>query len=523
MEIRRPTENSRFESLRVDRVEILERGNRSGFEHVCPDGYVYNLEVEGNNNYFANGVLVHNCHQFKGKSSDRGLAFHQLVTACKSTLTLTGTFFGGKSTSIFWLLHRLNAGVRRDFAFNEELRWARLYGVLETKRKRRRDDADEDGVFTGNRRYRNNAKEQPGISPAIINRLLDTTIFLSLKDLGLALPAYNEEVTTLEMLDEQSSQYQQMESMLKSMALQSNRYLSTWLQWSLARPNSAFREETVMIDEAKDEKGKVVRKVPLMVLPPVVNGNPKWLPKEGWLADFCRNEKRQGRKVLVYVRQTGTRDIQDRVVEPLKEAGLRTAVLSSGIDPRRREEWIANRVAHTDVLICNPKLVETGLDLIAFATVVYFEVEYSLYCLWQSLRRVWRLGQTKPVKALFSIYEGSMEARALALMGRKMRAAQTLYGDEVGGAIVPQEDGDLLTELAREVLNEADLPDLQAMFADDMQVSHNPMGSLTTPSAVIVPDPKVLTWDQWVAQKTVIVRRSKRKEGIPAGQMGLGI
>lgn len=314
MEIPRPTEDSRFESLRVDRVEILERGNRSGFEQVCPDGYVYNLEVEANNNYFANGILVHNCHQFKGKSSDRGLAFHQLVTACKSTLTLTGTFFGGKSTSIFWLLHRLNAGVRRDFAFNEELRWARLYGVLETKRKRRRDDADEDGVFTGNRRYRNNAKEQPGISPAIINRLLDTTIFLSLKDLGLALPAYNEEVTTLEMLEEQSSQYQQMESTLKSMALQSNRYLSTWLQWSLARPNSAFREETIMIDEAKDEKGKVVRKVPLMVLPPVVNGNPKWLPKEGWLADFCRNEKRQGRKVLVYVRQTGTRDIVRREV-----------------------------------------------------------------------------------------------------------------------------------------------------------------------------------------------------------------
>ncbi len=462
-------------------------------------------------------------HQFKGKSSDRGVAFHQLVTACKSTLTLTGTFFGGKSTSIFWLLHRLNAGVRRDFAFNEELRWARLYGVLETKRKRRRDDADEDGVFTGNRRYRNNAKEQPGISPAVINRLLDTTIFLSLKDLGLALPAYNEEVITLEMLDEQSSQYQQMESTLKSMALQSNRYLSTWLQWSLARPNSAFREETVMIDEAKDDKGKVVRKVPLMVLPPVVNGNPKWLPKEGWLADFCRNEKRQGRKVLVYVRQTGTRDIQDRVVEPLKEAGLRVAILSSGVNPRRREEWIANRALHTDVLVCNPKLVETGLDLVQFATVVFFEQEYSLYCLWQAVRRVWRLGQTKPVKALFSVYEGTMEARALALMGRKMRAAQTLYGDEVGGAIVPQEDGDLLTELAREVLSDADLPDLQAMFADDMLVSHNPMGSLTLASAVIIPETKVITWADWVSGKIVLNHKEKKKEVIPEGQMGLGI
>ena len=31
-------------------------------EKVCSDGYVYNLEVEGLNNYFANGILVHNCH-----------------------------------------------------------------------------------------------------------------------------------------------------------------------------------------------------------------------------------------------------------------------------------------------------------------------------------------------------------------------------------------------------------------------------------------------------------------------------
>ena len=165
---------------------------------MCPDGAVYNFEVEGNNNYFANGVLVHNCHQFKSKSSDRGVAFHQLVGATKYTLTLTGTFFGGKSTSIFWLLHRLNAGVRKDFAFNDEKRWARLYGVLEMTRQKKRvtDDDDEDG-FTGNRRYQNQAKEQPGISPAIVNRLLDTTVFLSLKDLGLALPHYAEEVVTL--------------------------------------------------------------------------------------------------------------------------------------------------------------------------------------------------------------------------------------------------------------------------------------------------------------------------------------
>ena len=33
---------------------------------MCGDGKVYNLSVKGNHNYFANGVLVHNCHRVAG-------------------------------------------------------------------------------------------------------------------------------------------------------------------------------------------------------------------------------------------------------------------------------------------------------------------------------------------------------------------------------------------------------------------------------------------------------------------------
>jgi hypothetical protein len=469
-------------------------------------------------------LIADEAHEFKSKASDRGVAFHQLVTAAKQTLTLTGTFFGGKSTSIFWLLHRLNAGVRRDFAFHDEKRWARLYGVLEsTRRRRRNEEADEDGVYTGNRRYRNQAKEQPGVSPAIVSRLLDTTIFLSLKDLNLALPVYKEEVVALDMLDDQGQQYRSMDSGLKQLAIQSSRYLSTWLQWSLARPNSAFRDEVVLVDEVDGEDGKSVRKVPLMDLPAINPNGHKWLPKENWLVDFCKAEKQQGRKVLVYVRQTGTRDIQDRVQMPLQANGLRVTILGGNVDPRKREDWIAQRVNTMDVLICNPRLVATGLDLVQFSSVIFFEIEFSLYTLWQSVRRVWRLGQTQPVKAIFSVYNSAMEATALALMGRKMKAAQLVYGDEVGGAIVPEEEGDFLTQLARDVLDGAKLSDLQTLFADDLQVSHNPMGSLTTPSAAILPGPKVLTWDEWVTQKTVVMRKTRRREVVAEGQLGLGI
>jgi hypothetical protein len=47
---------------RLDSIEILEQGSDGEYEKVCPDGYVYNLEVESTHTYIANGFVVHNCH-----------------------------------------------------------------------------------------------------------------------------------------------------------------------------------------------------------------------------------------------------------------------------------------------------------------------------------------------------------------------------------------------------------------------------------------------------------------------------
>jgi len=98
-----------------------------------------------------------------------------------------------------------------------------------------------------------------------------------------------------------------------------------------------------------------------------------------------------------------------------------------------------------------------------------------------------------------------MEARALALMGAKMKAAQLLYGDEVGGAIVPEEDGNILMKLAREALEAADLPDLQSLFADEVAVSNSPLGCPTAPSAPlpVLETATVDSWAEWIAQRGV--------------------
>ena len=114
---------------------------------------------------------------------------------------------------------------------------------------------------------------------------------------------------------------------------------------------------------------------------------------------------------------------------------------------------------------------------------------------------------------MFAVYRATMEAQALALMGRKMRAAQLLYWDNVGGAIVPVEEGNFITELAREVLRGAELYDLQSLFADEMQMSNSPMGCPTETSPIMVPvQPR--TWDEWLNERNLSGRLpSTRRSG----------
>lgn len=55
---------------RVDNIEILESSSIKGLGLSDGGNYVYNLEVQGNNNYFANGLLVHNCEEAQNISQE---------------------------------------------------------------------------------------------------------------------------------------------------------------------------------------------------------------------------------------------------------------------------------------------------------------------------------------------------------------------------------------------------------------------------------------------------------------------
>jgi hypothetical protein len=106
-----------------------------------------------------------------------------------------------------------------------------------------------------------------------------------------------------------------------------------------------------------------------------------------------------------------------------------------------------------EVVICHPKLVETGLDLLAFPTLYFYETGYSLHTLRQASRRSWRIGQHHPVRVKFLVNKGTTQTTCLRLMGKKMLVALMMEGKFSGEGIHSLEsDDDLMSAMARELV-----------------------------------------------------------------------
>ena len=175
--------------------------------------------------------------------------------------------------------------------------------------------------------------------------------------------------------------------------------------------------------------------------------------------------------MLVYVTNTGTRDITDRVEQFFTRHGFRVAVMEAdAVAPNRREKWVADKVKEgIGVLICHPRLVQTGLDLIDFPTIVWGEVDYSVYVMRQASRRSWRIGQTRPVKVVYMSYRNTLQADALKLVAKKLQSSLAVEGElpEDGLAAYGDDGDDLMMALARKIVSgdENETETVEAVFA----------------------------------------------------------
>ena len=419
------------------------------------------------------------CHECKSESTDQGEAMSVLANAAQKNVPLTGTLYGGTASSLFMLELTFNPRVQKKYPWGiGKTKWIRTMGTLE-RIIEYKPEYDEAGIYSGKVRHEHRPKEAPGCSPLLLAEIIDHAIFVGLKDMGRKMPPFEEIPVPIDPGSDIRDRYETAKTALGKYLFQcrlegDSSALGMYLQALLSWPDAPYRTEECIHNKPITKGSKTYTPINVCTIPAL--SKETLFPKEQWLIDTLNAEIEQNRGVAIFVRQTGQkRDIQGRIESLIRKHCplAKPYILRQKVKTTERESVLANQIQHgVNVLICNPKLVETGLDLIAFPSIIFFEPVYSLYVMSQASRRAWRLIQNDDCKVFYPFYKGLMEHKAIDLVGRKQKAAALLYGEDTGvglSALTSGGSGDLLAELAKEIGHETIDTDLRSLFARHSQ------------------------------------------------------
>lgn len=414
-------------------------------------------------------------HDYKGRSTAIGAAFGAMVSAASYTVGLTGTLFGGYASNLYNLFLRVgNVPVMQEYGWDDERRFVEENGiVMEIAKEVERIDGA--GHFSGEVKRHTETRELPGITAQLGATVQNQSVQVLLKHMGFNLVDYREEAIMLDMPSDIEANYEaiagywgaELAKVKDKNPSAFQAVLSRMLQSTLSYPYQPWNEK--------------YNDLPSEIAPPIIPVD-RELPHHAELAEFCSERVRDGRRVLIYVQHTGDDDIMEDVAAKVATIAARDhgtelkikVLRSTTVKPGDRASWFKmQELDGVNVVICNPALVKTGLNLIGWPSIVVLEPVYSLYTLAQAVRRAYRPTQTKACEVVYMAYAGTMSEKAMGLVAEKMAALALLSGDEVtdGFASIGQ-GSSLMSQLSKMVTNaEGDSvnKDIKAMLAQSAQ------------------------------------------------------
>jgi hypothetical protein len=486
---------------------------------------------------FFDYAIADEVHELKGDTA-QGNALGTLAACAQRTVVLTGTLLGGYADEVFNILYRVEPSkmVAEGFEYGEAgvRTFTETYGLLEKITViEPADNACSEARVTKRIRRR------PGASPLLFGRfLMSLGAFISLEDISEALPPYREEVVSVEMDAPMKQAYRKLEEDVK-IALKEHRgnqsVMSVALNALLLYPDRPFRlgnfygwefdpetqrRERFLIAETQDLDEKLV------------------YAKERRLLEEVKAELARGRRCQIYAVYTQKRDVTRRLERILWNEGIRVAVLTTEVPPESREGWYDRQLrGGVQAVICHPKLVQTGLDLIDYPTILFYETGYSIYVLRQASRRSWRIGQRLPVKVKFLHYAETMQESCLRLMGKKLLVSLAMEGKfSSEGLQAISEDDDILMAMARELVTEKGIGERADQVWANLQKKQEEVFSVRSSetegsSTDLVQDLGPTESETAIAPASQlpplapplesIPRRTSRREGRPEGQLTL--
>ncbi|MHB8411228.1 MAG: helicase-related protein [Candidatus Acidiferrales bacterium] len=486
---------------------------------------------------FFDYAIADEVHELKGDTA-QGNALGTLAACAQRTVVLTGTLLGGYADEVFNILYRVEPSkmVKEGFEYGEAgvRTFTETYGLLEKITViEPADNACSEARVT------KRVRRRPGASPLLFGRfLMSLGAFISLEDISEALPPYREEVVSVEMDPPLKEAYRELEESVKT-ALKEHRgnqsVMSVALNALLLYPDRPFRLGNLYGWEYDPE---TQRRETFLIAQTQDLSEEHVYAKERRLVEEVQAELARGRRCQIYAVYTQKRDVTRRLERILSNEGIRVALLTTDVPPEAREGWYDRQLrSGVQAVICHPKLVQTGLDLIEFPTILFYETGYSIYVLRQSSRRSWRIGQRLPVKVKFLHYVETMQESCLRLMGKKLLVSLAMEGKfSSEGLQAINEEDDILMAMARELVTEKGIGEsADAVWAglqkrQEEVFAIQPSGTEeTTPRTAediqpLVNESAIQAPGQWIPLATSlesIRRKTSRRAGSPEGQLTL--
>lgn len=384
-------------------------------------------------------LICDEIQEFNNADSSQAIAAHLLMGLGYPTLWLTGSVSNGYASSLFANLWAMDREFREEFPRNGLNDFVVRYGY----RKRMVEDRDkEEGKIvaygTVSDRVERTARimgHAPGVLPLFIYRYLLKHACVLHKSDTAEIPPLREHRVVVDPLPEQAAAYRHLEEAVKAQLRQDQ-----FVSGRAGKLFGAISELPSYLDlcglgpyevrypQALDNE--------LVATGEVITGR---LPKEAWLLAFVKEHAARGDRVMVFTEHEAIQTHLEAFLK--KESGLKVvSLVARKVPTAKRQAWIDDKVvrAKADVLIVNPKAVQTGLNnLVYFNKAVFFEdpacdpITYR-----QAIGRIDRIGQVKATDVYCLVYKDTHQELVHRLLMLKVAVSRATDGLDAEGALV---------------------------------------------------------------------------------------
>ncbi|MEK3822438.1 helicase [Cytobacillus sp. FSL W8-0315] len=305
--------------------------------------------------WFFDITICDEIHMLKSGMSAQGNSLGSLAAASKKLIGGTGTLFGGKAEDIYYTLWRLfpHLMVENGYAFNEVRKWNEEYGNIETTIYNQ-DDKGEYSNKQSRGGTRRTEKVLPGISPFVFSKfLVQNSVLVRLTDVWPDPVELINVPTILVDLDEDlKKHYNNMVSTFESAIDGRDDGHKLYLpltQTGIAYPDNPFTYPPFSIKTEDGDRD--------LIWSPDEFPKERILNKEKKLQEIIKGEIEEGRKSIVYVRDTGSsveaRDVRPRLQHILEQVGAKVCILdTSTTATNKRSEWLKKKIEKEGYDVC---------------------------------------------------------------------------------------------------------------------------------------------------------------------------